>query len=137
LIEKRKLLLGIKGYCTDIAREKLSDEKVISHYHSLWRIEQSFRMSKSGLETRPIYHRKQDAILAHALICFVALMIEKFLGLSTNLSLRGIRSLVWSTTETHVQDKLTKEIFTFRSPTKDMMESPLGKWVKKWNLLPH
>jgi transposase len=137
LIEKRKLLLGIKGYCTDIAREKLSDEKVISHYHSLWRIEQSFRMSKSGLETRPIYHRKQDAIRAHALICFVALMIEKFLGLSTNLSLRGIRSLVWSTTETHVQDKLTKEIFTFRSPTKDMMESPLGKWVKKWNLLPH
>jgi hypothetical protein len=54
-------------------------------------------------------------------------MIEKFLGLSTNLSLRDIRSLVWSITETHVQDKLTKEIFTFRSPTKDMMESPLRK----------
>jgi transposase len=96
-----------------------------------------FSDEQKRLETRPIYHRKQDAIRAHALICFVALMIEKFLGLSTNLSLRGIRSLVWSTTETHVQDKFTKEIFTFRSPTKDTMESPLGKWVKKWNLLPH
>lgn len=137
LIEKRKLLLGIKGYCTDIAQEKLSNEKVISHYHNLWRIEQSFRMSKSDLETRPIYHRKQDAIRAHVLICFVALMIEKFLELSTSLSLRDIRSLIWSITETHIQDKLTKEIFTFRSPAKDIMESPLEKWVKKWNLLPH
>jgi hypothetical protein len=58
LIEKRKLLLGIKGYCTDLPGEKLSNNKVTAHYHNLWRIEQSFRMSKSDLETRPIFHRK-------------------------------------------------------------------------------
>ena len=137
LIEKRKLLLGIKGYCTDLSQEKLSNEKVISHYHNLWRIEQSFRMSKSDLETRPIFHRKEDAVRSHILICFVALMIGKYLEITTKLSLRDIRFLIWNITETHIQDRLTKETFIFRSPTKDLMESPLDKWVKKWKLLPH
>ena len=137
LIEKRKLLLGIKGYCTDLSGEKLSNKKVIEHYHNLWRIEQSFRMSKSDLETRPIFHRKEDAIRSHVLICFLALMIEKYLELTTKLSLRNIRFLIWNITETHIQDKFTKETFTFRSPTKDIMESPLAQWVKKWKLLPH
>jgi hypothetical protein len=137
LIEKRKLLLGVKGYCTDIAEKDLSNEKVISHYHHLWRIEQSFRMSKSDLETRPIFHRKEDAIRSHVLICFVALILEKYLELTTKLSLRDIRFLIWNITETHIQDKLTKEIFVFRSPTKDIMRSPLAKLIKRWKLLPH
>lgn len=137
LIEKRKLLLGIKGYCTDLSTEKLSNEKVIAHYHNLWRIEQSFRMSKSDLETRPVYHRKEEAVRSHVLICFVALMVEKYLELTTKLSLRDIRFLIWNITETHIQDKLTKETFTFCSPTNDIMESPLAVWIKKWKLLPH
>ena len=137
LIEKRKLLLGIKGYCTDLPEEKLPNEKVISHYHNLWRIEQSFRMSKSDLETRPIFHRKGDAIRSHVLICFTALIIEKYLELTTKLSLRDVRFLIWNITETQIQDRLTKEIFMFRSPTHDIMASPLAKLVKKWKLLPH
>lgn len=137
LIEKRKLLLGIKGYCTDLTEENLSNEKVISHYHNLWRIEQSFRMSKTDLETRPVFHRKEDAIRSHVLICFVALIIEKYLELETKLSLRDIRFLIWNITETHIKDKLTKETFIFRSPTNDIMDSPLAKWIKKWKLLPH
>lgn len=137
LIEKRKLLLGIKGYCTDLTEENLSNEKVISNYHNLWRIEQSFRMSKTDLETRPIFHRKEDAIRSHVLICFVALIIEKYLELETKLSLRDIRFLIWNITETHIQDRLTKETFIFRSPINDIMQSPLAGWVKKWKLLPH
>ena len=129
--------MGIKGYCTDIPKESLSNEKIIAHYHNLWRVEQSFRMSKSDLETRPIFHRKEDAIRSHVLICFVALIIEKYLELETKLSLRDIRFLIWNITETHIQDRLTKETFIFRSPTNDIMESPLAKWVKKWKLLPH
>jgi transposase len=137
LIEKRKLLLGIKGYCTDLSEEKLSNEKVISHYHALWRIEQSFRMSKSDLETRPIFHRKDDAIRSHVLICFTALIIEKYLELTPQLSLRDIRFLIWNITETHIQDRVTKEVFTFRSPTKDILGSSLATFLKKWQLLPH
>lgn len=137
LIEKHKLLLGIKGYCTDIPESELSNQQVIERYHNLWRIEQSFRMSKSDLETRPIFHHKEDAIRSHVLICFTALIIEKYLELSTNLSLAKIRDLIWDITETHIQDKLTKNVFIFSSPTKDLSDSPLGKFVNLWSLLPH
>jgi hypothetical protein len=137
LIEKRRLLLGIKGYCTNLYETKLSDEEVVKYYHQLWHIEQSFRMSKNDLKARPIYHRNEDPIRSHVLICFVALILEKYLVLSTGLSLRDIRFFVWDITESHIQDKLTKEVFVFRSPTKKILESPLGNLINKWNLLPH
>jgi len=137
LIEKRRLLLGIKGYCTDLPEQQLSNELVIARYHHLWHVEQSFRMSKYDLQARPIYHQKEVAIRSHILICFVALILEKYLELKTKLSLREIRFLVWNITETHIQDQLTKEIFTFRSPTKHILESPLANLISKWNILPH
>ncbi|MEW6654355.1 MAG: hypothetical protein AB1394_12955 [Bacteroidota bacterium] len=43
-------------------------------------------MSKGDLETRTIFHHKEDAIRAYVLICFVSLIIEKYLELSTQLS---------------------------------------------------
>jgi len=137
LIEKRQLLLGIKGYCTDLSEEQLSNQAVIDRYHQLWHIEQTFRMSKFDLQARPIFHQKQDAIKAHVLICFVALIVEKYLELTTKLSLREIRFLLWNITETHIQDRLTKEIFVFQSPTNAIMESPLAVLIKNWKLLPH
>ena len=137
LIEKHNLLLGIKGYCTNITESDLSNEETIARYYNLWRIEQSFRMSKSDLQTRPIFHHKEDAIRSHVLICFVALIIEKYLELSTNLSLRKIRDLIWGITETHIQDKLTKKIFIFSSPTNDITSSSLAELAKSWKLLPH
>lgn len=110
---------------------------VIDRYHQLWHIEQSFRMSKFDLQTSPIYHQKQEAIKAHVLICFVALMAEKYLELTTKLTLREIRFLVWIITETHIQDRLTKQIFVFRSPTKEILNSQLATLITKWNLLTH
>lgn len=137
LIEKRKLLLGIKGYCTDLSESQLSSQQAIERYHHLWRVEQSFRMSKFDLEARPIYHQKEDAIRSHVLICFVALVIEKYLELTTKMSLRNIRLLVWNITESHIRDTLTKETFKFISPTSEILTSPLAPLIKKWNLLPH
>jgi len=137
LIEKRTLLLGIKGYCTNLPEQKLSNETVIDRYHQLWHVEQSFRMSKFDLQARPIYHQKHDAIKAHVLICFVALTAEKYLELTTKLSLREIRFLLWNITETHIQDNLTKEVFVFRSPMKDVLKSGLAGLISTWHLLPH
>ena len=78
---------------------------------------------------QPIYHQKHDAIKAHVLICFVALMVEKYLELTTKLSLREIRFLVMNITEIHIQDQLTKETFTFRSPTKHILATPLADLI--------
>ena len=137
LIEKRKMLLGVKGYCTNIPEHQLANDKVIEHYHNLWPIEQAFRMSKHDLQTRPIFHRKEDSIRSHVLICFTALIVEKYLELTTRLSLRDIRSLIWNITDVHIQDNLTKEVFVFQSPTHDILDSSLANLIKRWNLLPH
>jgi transposase len=136
LITKTKFLLGIKGYCTNIPIDTFPSQEIIDRYHDLWRIEHAFRISKSDLEARPIFHYKVDSIRSHLLICFVALMIAKYLETSTKLSIREIRDIIWNVTEAHIQDSLSKEIFVFCSPTDDIMKSPLALLIKKWNL-PH
>lgn len=137
LVEKRKLLLGIKGYCTDLSEGQLSSNEVIERYHQLWRVEQSFRMSKFDIEARPIYHQKEDAIRSHVLICFVALLVEKYLELKTNISLRKIRMMVWEITESHIQDSVSKEVYKFSSPTIELTKRSIAPLIKKWKLLPH
>jgi len=137
LIEKRRLLLGIKGYCTNLSESQLPSQQIIERYHHLWRVEQSFRMSKYDLEARPIYHQNEDAIKSHVLICFLALTIEKYLELTTQMTLRNIRLLVWNITESHIRDRITGETFKFTSPAIELMKSQIAPLVKKWKLLPH
>ena len=65
---------GLKGYITNT---NLSNDAVISNYSNLWQIEKAFRMSKSDLEIRPIYHFTRRRIEAHISISFVAYSIYK------------------------------------------------------------
>lgn len=65
---------GLKGYVTNTT---LSHEKIIEHYGHLWQIEKAFRVSKSDLRVRPIFHRKRRRIEAHLCIAFVAYSIWK------------------------------------------------------------
>ncbi|MEW6509141.1 MAG: transposase [Bacteroidota bacterium] len=80
----------MKGYCTNIEEEVLSNSEVIKCYHDLWHVEQAFRMSKSDLASRPVFHRRQDAVKAHVLLCFLALMLAKYLELVTDICIRRI-----------------------------------------------
>lgn len=65
---------GLKGYITN---SKLEPADVIKNYQHLWNIEKAFRISKTDLRIRPIYHRKKDRIEAHICIAFVAYSIYK------------------------------------------------------------
>ncbi len=65
---------GLKGYITN---SKLPRDKVIENYKNLWQIEKAFRISKTDLEVRPIYHRLQNRIEAHICIAFVAYTVYK------------------------------------------------------------
>jgi transposase len=68
------------GYYAIVTSEyKKTDEEIIEIYRGLWRIEESFRVTKSDLETRPIYMSREDHIEAHFLICFLALAISRIL----------------------------------------------------------
>lgn len=65
---------GLKGYVTNT---HLSRKNVIGNYGQLWQIEKAFRISKTDLRIRPIYHRIKDRIEAHISICFTAYAIYK------------------------------------------------------------
>jgi transposase len=65
---------GLKGYITNT---KLSDADVIENYKNLWHIEKAFRMSKTDLRIRPIYHRLRNRIEAHICVSFTAYCIYK------------------------------------------------------------
>ncbi|MZQ49775.1 MAG: hypothetical protein GT598_12320 [Bacteroidales bacterium] len=94
-------------------------------------------MSKNDLEARPIFHHKEEAIKSHILICFLALINEKYLELTTRMSLRNIRLLVWNIIESHIRDSVTGDTFKFISPTTELLQSPLAPLLKRWKLLPH
>lgn len=65
---------GLKGYLTN---SKLPKDQIIENYMHLWRIERAFRISKTDLKIRPVYHRLQRRIEAHICIAFVAYKIYK------------------------------------------------------------
>lgn len=65
---------GLKGYITNA---KLKNDEVIENYKNLWSIERAFRMSKTDLRIRPIYHRLRNRIEAHVCISFTAYAIYK------------------------------------------------------------
>jgi len=109
LVKKTKLLLGVKGYYTNLTEE--ANKTIIDHYHNLWHVEQAFRISKSDLAMRPIYHFKKQTIEAHILICFMALAVCKYMELKTGKSTKKIVKLLKSITEARILNKLTgKEI---------------------------
>ena len=63
---------GIKGYVTNT---RLTAKKVMEHYANLWYIERAFRMNKTDLRIRPIYHYLRNRIEGHICICFTAYTI--------------------------------------------------------------
>lgn len=60
-------------------RGKFGDDKIIDIYRGLWQIEDSFRVTKSELETRPVFLSREDRIQAHFLICFISLVILRLI----------------------------------------------------------
>ena len=66
------LLDGLKGFVTN---SNISDGEVIENYRNLHFIERAFRMNKTDLAVRPIYHRLFNRIEAHVCICFTAYTI--------------------------------------------------------------
>lgn len=65
---------GLKGYATN---SKLRSKQIIENYNHLWFIERAFRISKTDLKIRPIYHRLRHRIEAHICISFTAYAIYK------------------------------------------------------------
>lgn len=65
---------GLKGYLTNA---DLPVADIYAAYHNLWHVEKAFRISKSKIEIRPMFHFTKRRIEAHVCICFVALKVYK------------------------------------------------------------
>lgn len=85
LIEKHRFLAGIKTYKTDM---EIPAQDVIDKYKDLWKVERAFRMSKSDLRARPIFHRKEEPIKAHIQLVFAANAVSKHIEMQTGLSIK-------------------------------------------------
>lgn len=72
--------LELAGYNLLVTSElSMSDNAVYDAYHNLWRIEESFRIMKSQLDARPVYLQKEDTIIGHFLICYLAVLLTRLL----------------------------------------------------------
>ena len=91
LIDKAMALVGVKGYVTNL---DIPDEQVIAYYHQLFQVEATFRMAKSDLRARPIFHQTREAIEAHLTIVFAALAISRNIERLTGISIKQFVKLL-------------------------------------------
>ena len=89
-LARARRLVGLKGYVTNIPAGLMPAGEVITSYHDLWQVEQSFRMSKTDLRARPIFARTRHAIEAHLTVVFTALAISREVQNRTGLSIRRV-----------------------------------------------
>jgi len=85
---KTRALAGLKGYVTNLPEP--TPAFVMGAYHQLWQVEKSFRMSKTDLRTRPIYHHKRDSVKAHLTIVMATLAVSRWLERETGWSIRKL-----------------------------------------------
>ena len=132
LITKTKMLLGVKGYYTDMTADIIDNATIIKNYHELYRVEQAFRVSKNDLKTRPIFHFKSHTIQLHILICFMALAVSKHIEIKTGVSIREFITQSKKITDARLMNRINKKEITMRVPvTKE-----IRKIIAKLNL-PH
>lgn len=91
LIDKARALAGIKGYVTNL---DIPDEEVIAYYHQLFQVEASFRMAKSDLKARPVYHHNREAIEVHLTIVLAALAISRNIEYQTGISIKKFVKII-------------------------------------------
>jgi hypothetical protein len=89
-LARARSLVGLKGYVSNIPATVMPAGEVIGWYHELWHVEQSFRMSKTDLQARPMFHRTRDAIEAHLTIVFTALAVAREVQARTGLAIRNV-----------------------------------------------
>lgn len=130
LIDKHTKLLGIKGYYTNLEEKVADNSTIINRYHELYRIEQAFRISKNDLETRPVFHFKEEPIKLHLLICFMALVLSKHIELKSNQSIRFFIDELKKVTDARIYNHLSRKEIRMRAK----ISKPVSEILSKLNV---
>jgi transposase len=105
---------------------KFDDDEIINIYRGLWRIEDSFRVTKEELETRPIYLSREERIRSHFLICFISLVIVRLIqkGVGYKHSPAKLIDAMNSISCSHESENLF--LFDYRSDVSDDLGEAFG-----------
>lgn len=76
-IEEDRRWDGLHGVIT--SAKGLSEKEIVAQYHQLWFVEESFRITKHDLRTRPVFHWKPERVRAHIAICYAAYALVRYL----------------------------------------------------------
>ena len=127
LIEKTRKLLGIKGYYTNLEETIADNRTIIERYHELYRIEQAFRVSKSDLQTRPVFHFKEEPIKLHILICFMALVISKHIEMKAGISIRKFLDESKKIADGQILNQMTGKMVSIPAKPSEKMNHLIAK----------
>jgi len=120
---KARALAGIKAYVTNIANP--DPEFVVGAYHRLFQIEKSFRMAKSDLAARPIYHRLRDSIEAHLTVVFAAMAVSRWIEDTTGWSIKKFVTTARRYRTTYI--KVGNQTLPAQEPLPDDLAEVLNK----------
>lgn len=103
---------GLKGYVTNA---RLNKDEILDNYQHLWQIEKAFRVAKTDLKIRPVFHRKQKRIEAHICLTFTAYKVYKELERQlkekkSDLSPEKVIEILQSIYQIQITTPTTKEI---------------------------
>jgi transposase len=124
---------GIKGYITNTS---LAEKEVVENYRNLWYIERAFRMNKTDLMIRPVYHRLKNRIEGHICICFTAytimLELERLLKKAkSEITIYQAQELTKNMYQLTCQLPKSKKIVT-KIMNMDQQQTELYQLVKDW-----
>lgn len=128
---------------------KMNPADIMTAYNSLYKIEESFRILKTNLKARPVYHFKERRIRGHFLICYLALVLQRLLeyklaenkaSLSTHEIINGLEGFIlneinydvdklYMISDKHFESKINKEVFKFKK--KVLLSKEAESLIKK------
>lgn len=116
---------ALDGYYLIVTSETgWSDAKILDTYRELWRIEETFKVTKTTLKTRPVYVRTEKHIEAHFLTCYISLVILRLLQLKTGLTCAQIQEEISAMNGTNVDANWW--VFNHRTQNSDKIAESLG-----------
>lgn len=115
---------ALDGYYLIVTSEvDWSDEKICNAYHELWQIEETFKITKSEIKTRPVYVYKRSHIEAHFLTCYISLVILRLLQFKTGLKPAKLKEELAAMCGTNIADNWW--VFDHRSDESDIIADTL------------
>jgi transposase len=115
------------GYYAIVTSElDMSESEVIDTYRGLWKIEETFRVTKGVLEARPVYVSLRDHINAHFLICFLALTIMRIMQKKTGKLYSAEKIVECLSRISCSNEHENVYLFDYRSEISDAIGEALG-----------